>query len=76
MSEYLRNAQTGTFDAHLFEREEVEDAGGGVGEQADKPVASVCNFTTSYGEFEEVEDVEDAEGLCEKCRDAAGEADE
>jgi hypothetical protein len=69
--EWYRNEQTSTFDAHLFARGDVEDAGGGDGMQSDQPVPSACNLTTSYGEFHEVEDVEAEEGLCEKCLDAA-----
>lgn len=77
-SNYLRNDPTSTFDAHLFDRDEVEDAGGGTdGEQTDKPVSSICSRTTSYGEFHAVslEDIdgdlpETEGGVCSVCQRA------
>lgn len=71
--EYLRNEPSGTFDAHLFERETVADAGGAVDEQADRPATSVCKVRTAYGPFYEVDadDVAagelDRDDVCEKC---------
>lgn len=75
-SNYLRNDPTSTFDAHLFDREQVEDAAAGAdGEQTNKPVSSICSRTTSYGAFYAVslddidEDIPDHEGgLCSVCR--------
>ena len=52
--DYLRNEPSGTFDAHLFERRVVTDAGGGTDAQTDRPVSSICSRTTAYGPFFEV----------------------
>lgn len=52
--EWYRNDPAATFDAHLFEGENVAAAGVENGGQADHPVASICSRTTSYGPFKPV----------------------
>lgn len=54
LDDLYRNDPTATFEGHLFEADAVEDAGGGPGEQTDRPVASLCSRTTAYGEFHHV----------------------
>lgn len=51
---FMVNDPKASFDAHLFEREKVEAAGGSDGEQSDKPVTPLCSRSTSYGPFESV----------------------
>jgi len=82
-NDYLRNEPSGTFDAHLFTRAEVEAAGGAVGEQADRPASSICSRTTAYGPFAEVEaedvrnDLPDHDGgVCGVCARLATEGEE
>lgn len=76
--EVLANDPRPTFDAHLFERSEVEAADGAIGSQADRPVSSVCDRTTAYGPFREPDDaLGDDGGLCSVCASAVeGEDDE
>jgi len=51
-----RNETTATFDSHLFEASEVEDASGDDRDgKSDAPVASLCSRTTSYGPFERLD---------------------
>lgn len=71
-TEYLRNEPSGTFDAHLFDRAAVEDAGGGPGEQADRPVSSICSRTTAYGPFREVDTDDVTNGLPDHEGDVCG----
>ena len=84
--DYLRNEPSGTFDAHLFDRSTVADAGGEPGEQSDRPAASICSRTTAYGPFYEVEredvanDLPDHDGdvcgVCARLADDESEDDE
>lgn len=74
LDDVVRNDPTQTFDAHLFARAEVDDAGADMGEQTDRAVASLCSRTTAYGEFYDVpheadvdEPLPDALGLCDLC---------
>lgn len=48
---FMVNDPKATFDAHLFRRNAVEDAGGADESRADRPVMSLCNRATSYGPF-------------------------
>lgn len=64
--EYLRNDPAPSFEAHLFDADDVADAGGGVAEESERPVSSICSRSTSYGEFRAVEG--DDGDLCDVCR--------
>ena len=70
--DYLRNDPSGTFDAHLFDRSTVEEHGGEVGEQADRPVPSICSRTTAYGPFRETDAEAVADGLPDHDGDVCG----
>jgi len=78
--ELFRNDPTNTFDAHLFESDDVRAAGGDTnGTKADSPVASLCSRTTSYGPFRTVTESEVRDGdldghdgdLCGTCAESA-----
>ncbi|QPL12262.1 CxxC motif protein [Halorubrum phage Hardycor1] len=67
---HYRNEPANSFEAHLFDADEVESAGGGDGEKSERPAASVCSRTTAYGPFHEVADDEDLDangGTCGVC---------
>lgn len=69
-TEYYRNEPSGTFDAHLFEASEIEQAGGGDGEKTDVPASSLCSKTTAYGPFHAHDAGDDAD-VCGSCRSVA-----
>lgn len=76
---YYHNEPASTFEAHLFDGEQVAEADGDGGEKSDRPVTSVCSRSTSYGPFhavESVDDLDDADGddetgICSVCLDHA-----
>jgi hypothetical protein len=70
--DYLRNEPSGTFDAHLFDREAVADAGGETDEQTNRPVSSICSRTTAYGPFYEVSVADVTDGLPDHDGDVCG----
>lgn len=52
---FMVNEPRASFDAHLFTRKDVEDAGGdGDGDRTSKPVSPLCSRSTSYGPFNPV----------------------
>lgn len=54
-----RNDPTETFDAHLFDPETVEEAGGGHRVRSNRPISSLCSRRTSTGEFVSIDPIED-----------------
>ena len=73
---YYHNEPASTFEAHLFDAEQVAEADGDEGEKSDRPVTSVCSRSTSYGPFHAVESVDDLDGddetsICSVCADHA-----
>lgn len=69
---YLINDPMASFDAHLFEREDVEDAGGAEGTKSDRPVTTICSRSTSYGPFRAVTVDDIRTGLPEHDGDVCG----
>ena len=69
---HYRNEPANTFEAHVFDAEDVHDAGAEHGEKSERPVASICSRTTAYGRFFEVADVAELDrdnGTCDVCLD-------